>query len=459
MEDYTIQDRVKRLVIFLGCIILAAGITFFIKEPTFTDSQVYVLFLLFFAIGLWLTEIVPAFAVSLIIISFLVFTLGNEHLNSAPENTDKYAQTFSNSVIWLMLGGFFLASAMTKTKLDEVLFKFTIKISGSKPVNLLIGIMLTTMVASMLMSNTATTAMVVAAVLPLLNSLGKDSKITKALLIGIAISASTGGMGTIIGTPPNAIAVGILESNGVSISFLEWMKYGIPISFILTAISCIALIKIYIKDNTPVSMEFLEKDVEPLSKSFLFQRKIVVFVIIITVGLWLTTSFHGLKVASICAFPLVILTITRVLDGNDVQRLAWDTLLLVAGGLSLGLALEQTGLLTHYANMLISINVNIYILFFIFAFAVMIISNIMSNTAASTVMIPLGIAIMLAFKMEIALIIALSASTSMLLPVSTPPNAIIYSTGFLKQKDFRIGGILVGLLGPLLIILWVLFLA
>jgi sodium-dependent dicarboxylate transporter 2/3/5 len=266
-------------------------------------------------------------------------------------------------------------------------------------------------------------------------------------------------MGTIIGTPPNAIAVGILESNGVSISFLEWMKYGIPISFILTAISCIALIKIYIKDNTPVSMDFLEKDVEPLSKSFLFQRKIVVFVIIITVGLWLTTSFHGLKVASICAFPLVILTITRVLDGNDVQRLAWDTLLLVAGGLSLGLALEQTGLLTHYANMLISINVNIYILFFIFAFAVMIISNIMSNTAASTVMIPLGIAIMLAFKMEIALIIALSASTSMLLPVSTPPNAIIYSTGFLKQKDFRIGGILVGLLGPLLIILWVLFLA
>lgn len=459
MEDYTIQDRVKRLVIFLGCIILAAGITYFIKEPTFTDSQVYVLFLLFFAIGLWLTEIVPAFAVSLIIISFLVFTLGNEHLNSAPENTDKYAQTFSNSVIWLMLGGFFLASAMTKTKLDEVLFKFTIKISGSKPVNLLIGIMLTTMVASMLMSNTATTAMVVAAVLPLLNSLGKDSKITKALLIGIAISASTGGMGTIIGTPPNAIAVGILESNGVSISFLEWMKYGIPISFILTAISCIALIKIYIKDNTPVSMDFLEKDVEPLSKSFLFQRKIVVFVIIITVGLWLTTSFHGLKVASICAFPLVILTITRVLDGNDVQRLAWDTLLLVAGGLSLGLALEQTGLLTHYANMLISINVNIYILFFIFAFAVMIISNIMSNTAASTVMIPLGIAIMLAFKMEIALIIALSASTSMLLPVSTPPNAIIYSTGFLKQKDFRIGGILVGLLGPLLIILWVLFLA
>lgn len=457
MDDYTIRGRVKRLVIFLGCILLAAGITFLIKEPTFTDSQVYVLFLLFFAIGLWLSEIVPAFAVSLIIISFLVFALGNEHLNSAPENIDKYAQTFSSSVIWLMLGGFFLAAAMTKTKLDEVLFKFTIKISGSKPVNLLIGIMLTTMVASMLMSNTATTAMVIAAVLPLLNSLGKESEITKALLIGIAIAATTGGMGTIIGTPPNAIAVGILENNGISISFLEWMKYGIPIAFILTAISCFVIIKLYLKDNTPVSMDFLEKEVIPLSKSFLFQRKIVAFVIIITVGLWLTTSFHGLKVASICAIPLVILTLTRVLDGKDVQKLPWDTLLLVAGGLSLGLAMEQTGLLTHYANILISMDVNNYLLFFIFAFSVMIISNIMSNTAASTVMIPLGIAIMLTFNLEIALIIALSASTSMLLPVSTPPNAIVYSTGFLKQKDFRIGGILVGLLGPLLIILWVLF--
>ena len=447
---------IKKIGIFLTCLFLAIGLTYLIKEPSFTESQVYVIFLLFFSIGLWLTEVIPAFSVSILIISFLVFALGNSYFNSEPENIDKYAQTFSSSVIWLMLGGFFLAAAMTKTKLDEALFKFTIKFSGAKPVNLLIGLMLTTMVASMLMSNTATTAMVIAAVLPLLKSLGKESGTTKALLVGIAIAATTGGMGTIIGTPPNAIAVGILEKRGIPINFLQWMKYGVPIATVLTAISCFAITKFYIKDNTPIALDFLNKEQEIPSKKFLLQQRIVVLVIIITVGLWLTTSFHGLKVASICAVPLVILTLTSILDNKDVQQLPWDTLLLVAGGLSLGLALESTGLLTHYGNLLISMDASFYLLIFIFAFATMFFSNIMSNTATSTVLIPLGIAIMVAFKMEITLIIALSSSTAMFLSVSTPPNAIAFSTGLLDQKDFRMGGILMGILGPILVIVWVL---
>jgi sodium-dependent dicarboxylate transporter 2/3/5 len=142
MDDFN-KNRVKKLVMFLLSLILAAGITFLIKDPAFTDSQVYVLFLLFFAIGLWLTEAMPAFAVSLLIISYLVFALGNPYFNSQPENIDKYVNTFSSSVIWLMLGGFFLATAMTKTKLDEALFRFTLKISGRKPGNLLVGLMLT----------------------------------------------------------------------------------------------------------------------------------------------------------------------------------------------------------------------------------------------------------------------------------------------------------------------------
>ena len=447
---------IKKIAIFLTCLFLAIGLTYLIKEPSFTESQVYVIFLLFFSIGLWLTEVIPAFSVSILIISFLVFALGNSYFNSEPENIDKYVQTFSSSVIWLMLGGFFLAAAMTKTKLDEALFKFTIKFSGAKPVNLLIGLMLTTMVASMLMSNTATTAMVIAAVLPLLKSLGKESGTTKALLLGIAIAATTGGMGTIIGTPPNAIAVGILEKRGIPIDFLQWMKYGVPIATVLTAISCFAITKFYIKDNTPIALDFLNKEQKIPSKKFLLQQRIVVLVIIITVGLWLTTSFHGLKVASICAVPLVILTLTSILDNKDVQQLPWDTLLLVAGGLSLGLALESTGLLTHYGNLLISMDASFYLLIFIFAFATMFFSNIMSNTATSTVLIPLGIAIMVAFKMEITLIIALSSSTAMFLSVSTPPNAIAFSTGLLDQKDFRMGGILMGILGPILVIVWVL---
>jgi sodium-dependent dicarboxylate transporter 2/3/5 len=454
MDDW-MKDRVMRLVKFLISLALAIGITLLIKEPDFNDSQVYVLFLLFFSIGLWLTEAIPAFAVSLFIIAFLVFALGNEYFNSQPEDIAIYVNTFSSNVIWLMLGGFFLAAAMTKTKLDQALFKFTLKVSGSNPRNLLIGLMLTTMVASMLMSNTATTAMVIAAIMPLLASLGKGSGFAKALLLGIPIAAAIGGMGTIIGTPPNAIAAGALENAGIAIDFIEWMKYGVPLTLALTAISCFILIRMFIKDKTPISLDFLKNQEISTSPEFLRQRRIVIGVIIITVALWLTSSLHGIKTAAVCAVPLVILTLTRVLEGKDIRELPWDTLLLVAGGLSLGMALEQSGLLNHYAQKLITMEINNIVLMFIFAFLTMLVSNIMSNTAASTVMIPLGMAILVGFKAEIAMIIALSASTAMFLPVSSPPNAIAYSTGLLEQKDFRIGGILVGVLGPLLAILWV----
>jgi sodium-dependent dicarboxylate transporter 2/3/5 len=458
MEEF-IKKRMRNLIKFLLSLILAIGITYLIKEPGFTDSQVYVIFLLFFAIGLWLTEAIPAFAVSLFIIAFLVFALGNKYFNSAPEDIAKYVNTFSSSVIWLMLGGFFLASAMTKTKLDQALFRFTLKISGTNPRNLLIGLMLTTMVASMLMSNTATTAMVLAAVMPLLVSLGKKSGFAKALLLGIPIAAATGGIGTIIGTPPNAIAVGALENEGVTIDFITWMKYGVPLAFALTAISCFVLIRIFLKDRTLISLEFLENQKSQMSREDLWQRRIVIVIIIITVGLWLTTSLHGITTAAICAVPLVFLTLTRILEGKDVQALPWDTLLLVAGGLSLGVALEQTGLLNHYASRMMNFEINSIVLMAIFAFFTMIVSNIMSNSAASTVMIPLGIAILPEMKAEVALIIAFAASSAMFLPVSTPPNAMAYSTGLLEQKDFRIGGILVGLLGPVLAILWVLLIS
>jgi len=213
--------RKKPILSFLLSFGIALLLTLILKEPSFTDTQVYVLFLLFFALGLWFTEAVPAFAVSIFIIAYLVFMLGNENLNSTPQNIEKYVATFSSSMIWLMLGGFFMASAMTKTQLDETLFRFTLKVSGANPRNLLIGLMFTTMVASMLMSNTATTAMVIASIMPLLNSLGKKSPLSKAFLLGVPIAATTGGMGTIIGSPPNLIAVGALESIGINISFLE----------------------------------------------------------------------------------------------------------------------------------------------------------------------------------------------------------------------------------------------
>jgi sodium-dependent dicarboxylate transporter 2/3/5 len=451
------KKRRRSIFSFLGSAVVALALTFLIKEPQFTDSQLYVLFLMFFAIGLWITEAIPPFAVSLFIIAYLVFTLGNPNLNSAPQKIDRYVNTFSSSIIWLLLGGFFMATAMTKTKLDQQLLRATLLLSGTKPRNILVAVMFTTMTASMLMSNTATAAMVVAAVMPLVTSVGKTG-FSKALLLGISIAATVGGMGTIIGTPPNAIAAGILENSGHKIDFLSWIKYGMPVAIALTAISCFVLLKVFVKKAAPVSFEFMNKQTSETTKEPTIQRRIVIAVIIVTVLFWLTTSVHGITVAAISAIPIVVLTLTGVLDNTDIKKLPWDTLLLVAGGLSLGEALQSTGIMDHYANQLRTLSVSTTAFIFILAYATMIFSNIMSNSATATVLIPLGMAILIGFETQVALAIGLATSTALFLPVSTPPNAIVYSTGMLEQKDFRIGGALIAILGPLLAVLWVLFL-
>ena len=146
----TKNKRKRSIIFFLGSLVVALTLTFLLKEPSFTDSQVYVLFLLFFAIGLWITEAIPPFAVGLFIIAYLVYTFGNPNLNSTPEKIDRYVTTFASSIIWLLLGGFFMASAMTKTGLDKKLLGLTLKLSGTKPTNILIAVMFTTMLFSML---------------------------------------------------------------------------------------------------------------------------------------------------------------------------------------------------------------------------------------------------------------------------------------------------------------------
>lgn len=450
----------KKSLLFVAALASALLLTFWLNEPQFSDSQTYVLFLMFFAIGLWLTEAIPPFSVGLFILAFLVFALGNPWFNSEPVEIAKYVQTFSSSVIWLMLGGFLLASALTKTDLDSKLFQFTLRISGTTPRRILLGLMATTMVASMLMSNTATTAMVVAATMPLLTKLGKGAGLTRALLVGIPLAASVGGMGTIIGSPPNLIAAGALENVGSGIDFLGWMLYGFPLAVFLNAVGYFALARIFLGDNQPLSVDSLapSDEQDPAAASRL-HKAIVIVVLAVTLLLWMTSSLHHLSVSAVSAIPIVFLTMFGVLDAKDVRELPWDTLLLVAGGLSLGLALQETGLLEHYAQRIAAMQIAPLALLGILAFATMLFSNVMSHTATSTVLIPLGMAILPDLQTEVALVIGLTASTALFLPVSTPPNAIAYATGLMDQKDFRIGGALIGLLGPAAAMAWVLLLS
>jgi solute carrier family 13 (sodium-dependent dicarboxylate transporter), member 2/3/5 len=449
------KNRYRSLIYFVASLVTALVLTWFVKGPGFTDSQVYALFLLFFAVSLWITEAIPPFAVSLFILAYLVFTFGNPHLNSDPEKIDRYVNTFSSSIIWLLLGGFFMAAAMRKTGLDTRLLSFTLKISGKKSRNILIALMVTSMVASMLMSDSATTSMVVAAIMPLLKT-SSESNFIKALVLGISIAAAVGGMGTIIANSTNPVVAGLIYEGGVEVTFSKWILYGLPISIALTAICCYVLIRLYLKKETLVSFDFLKGSTSQVAPRG--QRAIVLIVIIVTILFWLTGSVHRITVAATCAIPIVVLTVTGILTSNDIRTMPWDSLLLVAGGLSLGEALKTTGILDYYTSHIRTMGDHPILFILILSYFAMLFANVGSSTAACMLLIPLGMSVLPGWKMEVGISIGLSSACSVLLPASTPPNVIVYSTGLLKQKDFRAGGLIVGILGPVLVLLWALLL-
>lgn len=435
-----------------GKIILSGLIAFvllwFVQEPEFNRSQTYVLFLLFFSIALWLSEAIPAYVVSILIMAYLVFTLGNDYLNPEPRDVLPYVNTFSSTGIWLIMGGFFIASAMTKTTLDKDIFQWALRISGNSPVKILFSILILTMVLSMLMSNTATTAMLIAAVGPLLLHLGKENGLAKALVVGIPVASTIGGMATIIGSPPNSIASSLLTKQNITMSFVDWMVFGVPIMLLFLVLNAGTLYYFFLRGVPAIDLNGMGgSQAEEVPRS---HKTMVIVIVVLTVLFWLTTSIHHVSVAAISAFPILLLPLSGVLVAKDIKQLPWDTLFLVAGGLSLGLALEETNLLRYYSDKLLLLPISPISMLLIFCYVSMLVSNIMSNTAASSLMIPLVMTVLPGMEKEVAAIIAIASSTSLLLPVSSPSNAIAYSTGVLKQKDFLYTGAVMAVIGPLL---------
>ena len=450
----------NHFTLFILSLLVAFALFYFVSVPQFSDTQNYVLFILFLSIALWVTEAIPPFAVGILIIGFLVFSIGNDE----PENVKKYVQTWSDSVIWLFLGGFFLAEGMKKTGLDKELLKITVPKFGKKSSVILLGLMMLTAVLSMLMSNTATTAMMIATISPILKTLGSQAALSKNLLIGIPAAASVGGMGTIIGSAPNAIVVGALEGVGIQITFLEWMMFGIPIALILIFMFWYVLLK-----SNPIKTKTLElshlfntaEERQPHKHAQLHKR-ITIIILVLTLVMWLTSGFTGIPVAAVSAIPIVGLTMFSIIESDEVRSLPWDTLMLVAGGLALGLAVQEQGLAQYFVSLIPASEINLYLLYIAFGLFTVVFSNIMSNTATATIFIPIAISLIMSIDVSnsitLPMIIGLSASCALLLPVSTPPNAIAFSTGMLKQSDFRLGGIFVGIIGPFVVMLWCLIL-
>ena len=439
----------------IAAFIISVILAVLVAGEGFSYAQYCTLFLLFFAIQLWITEAAPPFAVGVFIVGFLVYALGN----ADGIDVGKYVKTWSDGIIILFLGGFFLAEGMQKTRLDYKLLQKLLPYFGQQARYILLGLMLTTACISMLMSNTATTAMMIATAAPLYTN--SKSNFARALLLGIPAAASIGGMGTVIGSPPNAITVGALAQRGINIGFIDWMIVGMPLAIILTLVFWRILVSAYKIGKDPLDTSFLTAPQDGTPAVNPLQEQIMMAILVLTLFFWMAGKpLFGIPTAAVSGIPIAGLTLTGILTGKDVRALPWDTLMLVAGGLALGLAIEEQHLAEYYVEKLKHVQIDYHTLIILFALITVTLSNFMSNTAATAILIPVALSVTALIGDHnpaiLPMIIGFSASCALFLPVSTPPNAIAYSTGLLKQSEFRLGGISVGLLGPALIIFWVL---
>lgn len=442
-----------------ACLSAAALIAFVPDWAGLEPAARRCLFILVLAAGLWASEAIPAFAVSLLVIGLSILLLGRPDGVLVPaEQPDRwqiFIAPFASPLIWLFLAGFILAEAAQRTGLDRTLAGFVFRGAGSSATSVLTAAMGVTFVFSMFMSNTATAAMMIAVVAPLLHTLPAGHPFRPALPLGIAVAANLGGMGTLVGTPPNAIAAGFITRAGAQLSFLDWMLLGLPPAILLATALGMFLVYRYRAAGLCLDRSALDSVHAGGPCAPAWQRGIVVLVFCATLLLWM----FGPAPAAVVAFvPITVLSVTGVIGVAEIRQLRWDVLILMAGGLSLGVAVTETGLAAWVIDGLPMQGLGLAGAALAFALLTASLSNFMSNTAAANILVPLGAAAAVGVGGTMGIlpvIIALSASAAMCLPIATPPNAIAYATGEINARDFLLPGLLLAIGTPLVTVPWV----
>ncbi len=452
-------DDAGALLRVTACLVVAGLIAFLPDWQGLDPAGRRCLFILVLAAGLWATEAIPAFAVAFLVIGLSILLLGRpDGVFAGPDEPDRwqiFIAPFASPLIWLFLAGFILAEAASRTGLDRTLAGVVFHAAGSRATAVLIAAMGITFVLSMFMSNTATAAMMIAVVAPVIRTLSPGHPFRPALPLGIAVAANLGGMGTLVGTPPNAIAAGFINRAGTELTFLNWMALGLPPALILAAGLGAFLVYRYRAAGLYLDRRALASAEASGPRAPAWQRGVVVIVFAATLLLWM----FGPAPAAVVAFvPITVLSITGVIGVAEIRQLRWDVLILMAGGLSLGVAVTETGLAGWLVEGLPIGGLGVVGAAIAFALLTAVLSNFMSNTAAANILVPLGAAVAMSLGGApgiLPVVIALSASTAMCLPIATPPNAIAYSTGELNARDFLLPGLLLALFTPLLTVPWV----
>ncbi len=419
--------------------------------------QKVVLAVLFLAMILWFSELVPLH-ITAFIAAFLLIVVGGFFGGKEIFTPKEVFSPFFDPVIMLLLGGFVLALGLQKHNLDKLITFVLLKKVGNKPKRFLFGLMCLAAFMSFWMSNTASAAILlpIAMVVLASNNLKPlDSRLGKAMVLGIAFAATIGGIGTVIGSPPNAMALSYLNDAGINFGFTDWLMYGLPLVILLLPVAWFVLIKLFHPEINFIKSDF---SFEPLNK----QQKIVLLIFGITVLFWLTSSLHGIHTSVVALIPIILLYAFGLLETKDINKVNWSALILFGGGLTLGHAIQLVKLDELFASVLFQFLLGQPLLLIITILAVfaVIFTLVASNTAAAAISIPLVIPLAkgLGIPVEIAvMIIAIGVSLDFIVPIGTPPSTIAYSSGYIKTKDMAKAGIPIAIIGVILLTLLAFF--
>lgn len=455
----------QRILLCIAVALVAAGLTALVPaEADLGEAGRRSLFILLLAAGLWLSEAIPAFAVGILIIALQVLLLDRPGgtLTDDPGDWEAHVLVLGHPLVWLFFGGLVLAAAMSRTGIDRWLASHVLQRFAHRPETLITAVAGITFALSMLMSNTATTAMMLALVTPVVSRLDRHDPMALTLVLAIPVGANLGGMGTLVGTPPNAVAAGALASQaGIDINFAQWLLVGLVPGLVLLGLLLSVLL--WRVRGAAVPPAALWQGLDDLDDNNTithvphWQRLTVILTLLLTVSLWLTSGWHGLPAPAVSVVPVVILTATGILDVEAFRRLPYDVLFLLAGGLALGLAVHQTGLAGWLISGIPSDDVPLFLLALATGGAAVVLSNIMSNTAAANVLVPLAISAAPGAPLVVAIPVALCASAAMAMPVSTPPNALAFATGLCRTRDFMVLGGVTAIFAPPLAAAWTLY--
>ncbi len=408
------------------------------------------------AVVLWITEAVPLHATATIIILLEILLVSDKSILATPEGFTPpsyriFFGTLAAPVLMLFLGGFFLAHGAAKFDLDRNLARVLLRPFGTSSRMILLGLIGITALFSMFMSNTATTATMMAVVLPIISQLPPGDRMRAGLALAIPIAANVGGMGTPIGTPPNAIAIGALAQSGMSIGFLQWMLMVIPFVLVILFVVWLLLGRFFGFAGKTIILR--------IDSTFNTTRQAKIFYLVFagTILLWLTEGLHGMNSSIVGFVPVVVLLSTRVFSSKDLQSIQWHVLWLVAGGIALGVGVGKTGLDAWLLGLIQWDQMSPTVILATLSVVALGLSTVISNSATTNLIVPLAMTLSMSDGITIspivaAVFVAIGSSLAMALPISTPPNAVAMSTGAVRTKDMAVLGALVGAIGLIVFI-------